>query len=285
MTPELLLCTDLDRTLVPNGPQPESPAARSCFAALVDRPEVTLAYVSGRHLALVEQAIAEFDLPRPDHVIADVGVSLYEAGEQGDWVENRDWQTTIAQDWAGRNRDDIVAALSPIEALRLQEAAKQNAYKVSYYLSLDGDRAALDAAVRARIDSLGVRASLIWSVDEHNGVGLLDVLPAGANKRHAISFLIEQLGLGIDQAVFSGDSGNDLEVLVSPIPSVLVANAIAEVRDEARRLADASGTIDTLYFAEGGLFDMNGCYAAGILEGVVHYHPEVVHWLEACEPA
>lgn len=47
----LLICTDLDRTLIPNGPQPESPKARALFRRLVSREEVTLAYVSGRHRA------------------------------------------------------------------------------------------------------------------------------------------------------------------------------------------------------------------------------------------
>ena len=31
MPERLLLCTDLDRTLIPNGPQPESPRARAAF--------------------------------------------------------------------------------------------------------------------------------------------------------------------------------------------------------------------------------------------------------------
>ena len=32
MSAHLLLCTDLDRTLLPNGEQPESPPARALFA-------------------------------------------------------------------------------------------------------------------------------------------------------------------------------------------------------------------------------------------------------------
>ena len=53
----LLLCTDLDRTLIPNGKQPESPGVRALFSRFVNRDEVKLAYVSGRHHALIEQAI------------------------------------------------------------------------------------------------------------------------------------------------------------------------------------------------------------------------------------
>ena len=55
-----LLCTDLDRTLIQNGTQPESPAAKERFKRLVSCEEVVLAYVTGRHRALIEQAIADY---------------------------------------------------------------------------------------------------------------------------------------------------------------------------------------------------------------------------------
>ena len=42
MPKRILICTDLDRTLLPNGKQPESPGARAAFTRLVSRPEVTL---------------------------------------------------------------------------------------------------------------------------------------------------------------------------------------------------------------------------------------------------
>ena len=78
MSRKILLCTDLDRTLLPNGPQAESPEARRHFAVLTARPEVTLAYVTGRHQALVRQAISDYSLPSPDYVLADVGTTIYE---------------------------------------------------------------------------------------------------------------------------------------------------------------------------------------------------------------
>lgn len=65
MSTRLLLCSDLDRTLLPNGQQPESPAARQRFTRFVSWPEVMLVYVTGRHRQLVEQAIANYRLPQP----------------------------------------------------------------------------------------------------------------------------------------------------------------------------------------------------------------------------
>lgn len=62
----LLLCTDLDRTLLPKCPEPEfeSEQARRKFHSLVDHAQVTLVYVTGRHQQLVEQAIEEYPLPQ-----------------------------------------------------------------------------------------------------------------------------------------------------------------------------------------------------------------------------
>jgi hydroxymethylpyrimidine pyrophosphatase-like HAD family hydrolase len=124
------------------------------------------------------------------------------------------------------------------------------------------------------LESRDVDASLVWSIDEPAGIGLLDVLPKHATKLHAIEFLSEHLGYSSGETVFSGDSGNDLVVLGSAIPAVLVANAASEVRDAALAKAAAAGNSEALYCALGGFANMNGNYSAGILEGVVHYHPE-----------
>ena len=160
--------------------------------------------------------------------------------------------------------------------LRLQEHSKQNRYKLSYYVPLHSDCSALDKVIRARLKKANVPASLVWSVDEPAGIGLLDVLPAGATKFHAIEFLMQTLGFVFADTLFSGDSGNDLEVLASPVPAVLVANARAEVRAEALRLALERDTREALYLAKGGFLNMNGNYSAGIVEGLAHYHPELV---------
>lgn len=276
----ILLATDLDRTLLPNGAQPESPLARPRFRRFVALPEVRLAYVTGRHKALVEQAMAEFELPVPDFVIGDVGTSLYEVRDH-EWVQRPDWQAAITVDWGGRSHDELAAALADVTDLRLQEAAKQGPCKLSYYAAALDDPTELIAKVRTRLDATGARCNLVWSVDETTATGLLDVLPARASKLHALEFLREHLGISLDHTVFAGDSGNDMEVLESAVPSVLVANAQEIVRDQAVARAVRNGHGASLYLARGGLGGMNGNYSAGILEGVAHYIPETRHWLES----
>ncbi len=271
---KLLLCTDLDRTLIPNGEQPESPGARELFNRLARQPNVTLAFVTGRHRELVEEAINSYQLPQPDYVIADVGSSIYEI-KAGSWTEWTRWEQELGMSWRPNTRGEIQSLFNDFEVLRLQEPEKQGRYKLSYYLSASEEPKELEQEMYARLDRAGIQAILVWSVDETTSTGLLDVLPATATKQHAIESLMKVLGFDLDNTIFAGDSGNDLAVLVSPIKSVLVANATEQVRQMALEDAEALGQADALYLAHGYFYGMNGNYSAGILEGVMHYLPQV----------
>jgi HAD superfamily hydrolase (TIGR01484 family) len=296
MSERYLICTDLDRTLIPNGPQPEPPGARKRFAALTARSEVTLAYVSGRHRALIEEAIVSYRLPIPDFVIGDVGTTIYRIGAEPlppagprlvprdawklSWTSLDLWEAEIARDWAGHTHEELRGTLRGIPALRLQERSKQNRHKLSFYLPLYVEVDKLSAAVRQRLDPLGIRYRLVWSVDDVADIGLLDILPERASKLHAIEYLMQTAKLDATHTVFCGDSGNDLEVLASRVPSVLVANSRPDVQDLALELSEEAGTLQQLYIATGGYLGMNGNYAGGILEGIVHFHPRMADWLQ-----
>ena len=89
---------------------------------------------------------------------------------------------------------DLQRLLADISALRLQEAHKQNSHKLSYYHALDSDRRATSSAIETRLQAHGVKARLVWSVDEPAAIGLLDILPRAASKYHAVAWLQRQLG-------------------------------------------------------------------------------------------
>jgi len=279
---KLFICTDLDRTLLPNGKQAESPEARSIFARLVNRPEVRLTYVSGRNLSLVQEVIQEYSLPLPDFIVGDVGSTIYQFN--GDiWQYYQNWSQEIAGDWQGLNSIDLQPLFTDIvdiSHLILQEADKQNRFKLSYYLPLDLNNLALQACMNLRLQEQNIAASLIYSIDEAKGVGLLDILPASATKFHAVEFLRCQLGFDYSNTVFAGDSGNDLPVLVSDVPSVLVANANNEIIEKAQLQTQSQGNTQSFYLAKGDFLGMNGNYSAGILEGIAYYHPYTKQWME-----
>ncbi|MDX8127333.1 HAD-IIB family hydrolase [Methylomonas sp. OY6] len=278
MQTRILICTDLDRTLLPNGSQPESPGARDIFRRLVARPEVTLAYVSGRHRELVEEAMLEYDLPLPDWIIGDVGTTIYRAGST-EWQHWTAWEDNINSDWRGLMAKDLRPLFDDLPDLRVQEQAKQNRFKLSYYLSMQCDTEALRQEMASRLEAQNLAASLIYSVDEASATGLLDVLPARATKLHAVEFLMRHQGFDIGDTVFAGDSGNDLPVIVSRIPSVLVANADRAVVKQAQILIEQNSNQVAFYLARGGFLGMNGNYSAGILEGIAHYLPKTRYWM------
>ena len=279
MRERLLICTDLDRTLIPNGVETESPEARTWFHSLAALPEIVLAYVTGRDQKLVRDAVEAYNLPLPAFVVGDVGSTIYTCAGWH-WQPWAAWEAHIAPDWGGRSHGQLAALLRGLSALQLQEEAKQNSHKLSYYVGLGVNHRELLAAMEMRLRAEGIRASLIWSIDEPAAIGLLDVLPARATKRHAIEFLMEEHGFDLNNTVFAGDSGNDLPVLVSPIPAILVHNASPEIKREAQQLAEKAGTAAALYLARGGFHNMNGNYAAGIVEGLAHYHPALTARLE-----
>jgi sucrose-6F-phosphate phosphohydrolase len=278
MNESILVCTDLDRTLLPNGSQSESPDARARFARFAARKEVRLAYVTGRHLALVEQAIANYDLPGPDFVVADVGTSLYEAAEDC-WRRCADWNNSFASEWGGMDHTAMRLLFADMIELQLQEAARQSRYKLSFHVPMHADRHVLLHAMQQRLERHGVRASLIWSIDDPAGIALLDVVPESATKFRAIEFLMQREGITPENTVFAGDSGNDLPVLSSALRSILVANATEDVRKEVLQLAASHGTSASLYLAKGEFLGMNGNYSAGILEGIAHFLPQTRAWM------
>jgi len=268
---------------LPNGPQPESPQARELLHRVARRPEVTLAYVTGRNRQLLQEAIETYDLPIPNYAVGDVGATIFQVniGQHNNlWEPWEAWARQIAPDWNGWGHERIATLFADIAELELQEAEKQNRFKLSYYTPETINQQELKNRMQVRLRAEQIRASLIWSVDAEKHHGLLDVLPERATKFHAIRFIMQHDDYSERNTVFAGDSGNDMPALTSGLQAILVRNASDEVRKEALRDMQAKGLTDLLYLAEGNFLGMNGNYAAGVLEGLVHYIPEAGDWMK-----
>jgi len=269
----------MDRTILPNGDQDESTQVRSVLRLLVERPEIHLAYVSGRDKRLIQEAIEEYGLPLPDYAVGDVGTTIYEL-IGSNWNPWEAWFEEISKDWNELGREDLSGFLKEFDDLTLQEPEKQNRFKLSYYTDENIDGRRLVDEMKQQLSRQGLRCRIIWSVDDQRGLGLVDVLPQRASKLHAIRYLIDQKGYQKSRVVFCGDSGNDLNVLTSDIQAVLVKNASEEVRREALESVAKNGRAETLYVAQGNFLGMNGNYTAGVLEGLAHFEPDVRPWIE-----
>jgi HAD superfamily hydrolase (TIGR01484 family) len=270
---KILICSDLDRTIIPNGYQKESAHARPVLRQLCEHPNIYLAYISGRDKKLILDAIEEFYLPMPDYAIGDVGTTLYRL-INGNWQLSVDWSYEIGQDWKGLGWEELSEFFEDMEEIRFQEPEKQNRYKLSFYTDQNVDHQHLMKNIRVVLAQKDVHANIIWSVDEMNAIGLLDIIPARANKLHAIQFLMQQEQFPEERTVFAGDSGNDLDVLASGLQAIVVKNATEDIRKEAIKKLSEKNLKNRLFLPLGNFFGMNGNYAAGVIEGLVHYIPE-----------
>ena len=275
----LLLCTDLDRTLIDNGPQEVSPGAWLAFRRLIAQPACQLVYVSGRSLEKVEAAMQQFRLPQPAAIISDVGADIWQPLQHG-WASDPRWQERLAMLWPLQHADTLAARLAALPWLEKQPEDCQTRFKLSYFVSASAPPD-WPTQVEAHLTPAAA-ARLIISADETHG--LLDILPTAASKYHAIRHLLDARGLSVNHCVFCGDSGNDLEALGSDIPGVLVNNADPEIKVRAREAAASGGHPERLYIASGTLAGFNGHYVGGMLEGIAYFFPHTLQWMGLDRP-
>ncbi|MBI2415173.1 MAG: HAD-IIB family hydrolase [Candidatus Kerfeldbacteria bacterium] len=268
--PLYLLASDLDCTVLPNGVEPLSPGAMELFTNFVQRPQVHLAYVSGRDLGLIQKALTEYHVPLAHTIISDVGTTIYSCRDHS-FVIDEAWSNQIGVDWKGYTGPDIASWLKQFSQLTLQPPAKQNRFKLSYFTPVEIDHVTLINQIQQILRQHTIAAAVIFSIDQVVKTGLLDILPASATKRQAVDYLIKKLNITTDQVVYAGDSGNDLEPLTSGYKAIVVNNAAPAVKDEIKQLAQTKGVLDKIYFAQGGYQGMNGNYVAGIVEGLQHF--------------
>ena len=268
MTNSIFICTDLDRTLIPNGDQSLSEGALDVFKDICLSDNIQLCYVTGRNLNLTNKAIVEYELPIADFLICDVGASAYYRQNNKYTIDNH-WKHEIESDWNGMDINLIHELLDDISDLLLQEKDNQSIFKLSYYTKNKPESQIKE--INKRLKLINVNVNIISSYDEISCRYLIDILPRSVSKLHAINYLMEKNGDTYDNTIFCGDSGNDLDVFTSGIPSILVKNAHQDIIDKINTY-EKSGAALNIYKAKGDYFHLNGNYVAGILEGLSHFH-------------
>lgn len=235
----LMVC-DIDNTLVGD---------REALAELMvelerHRGRIAFGVATGRVPPSTLSVLREWDVPMPDVLITSVGSEIYYG--HGRIVEDVGWRRTIDRHW---DREALQAALADVPGLRLQPKANQRPLKLSYLV--DPERAPAVPELKRSLRDLGLRASLIYSHEE-----FLDVLPERASKGRAVRYVAHRWGFPLDHVLVAGDSGNDLDMLRSGVPGVVVGNCQPELRSLRSR--------EEVYFAE-------NLYARGISEGATYH--------------
>lgn len=262
-----ILATDLDRTLLPNGSWECDPQAISLFNDLTKKHDVLVVYVTGRNLALTENAINEFGVRYPDILCSDVGTSIRKY-ENGQWTFDHGWIDHVKRESPRWDAMAIRKAVAGIDGMREQENEHQNQFKQSYYVEHGKNEQVLnkvDEQVKGKFDEV-----IVYSFDSQDGKGLLDFLPASATKQTALEYVAEEYGAAKQDVVFCGDSGNDIFPLTAGFCGVLVKNADDQLVENVKKAMNQNPELK-VYFAKGGFRGLKGYYTSGVIEGACYY--------------
>lgn len=257
-----VLATDLDGTFIPLADDRDSQQALRHLHHALGAASVGLVFVTGRHLASVQQAMERASLPQPQWIIGDVGTAIY-AREKDEFVPLKAYEACLRERTRDISSHNLRPYFADIPGLRPQDEAKQGPFKLSY--DVDADRCeTLASALASCIRKEDLPYHPVVSVDPFTGDGLIDLLPLGVTKAFALQWLVDELGIDSEKVVFAGDSGNDYAALVSGFKAILVGNAADDLRQSVRSAHREAGWEGRLYLATG----QSTC---GVLEGLRHY--------------
>lgn len=261
--PEPVLATDLDGTLIPLEDSPENQQDLATLRAEFQSPDRVLAFVTGRHIESVEEAIRTHDLPRPDWIICDVGTTICHVREDGTCEVHQpygDYLATIVGEYTAAKIREL---MTPVKGLTPQEDEKQGRFKISFYAEANQLRQ-LVARIEKIIAQQDAPYSVVDSVDPFNGDGLIDLLPRGISKAHALDWWCERQGHERREIVFAGDSGNDYAALIAGYRTIVVANATQDLVDAVHQAHQEEAWTDRLFSATAKA-------TSGVLEGCRHF--------------
>ncbi|MCB0331375.1 MAG: HAD-IIB family hydrolase [Bdellovibrionales bacterium] len=257
-----LFASDLDGTLIPVDESPDPQQLREFHDLIQSRSEFTLAYVTGRHFELALAGLALAGLPVPHYLVCDVGTSIYRSlspladkFDPSSWRPMESYSRQLSRLWDKNAVEVVEDTLLKINGVSLQEGEKQGNYKRSFYCT-ELSRELKEALAPWR-ERLCVVES--FAVDSH--YALIDLLPRGVNKLYAVRFILEELQMSPLEAVYAGDSGNDIALFESEMHGIVVGNAHQEVK--AAVLANN--------WEGGENYIARGKTIAGVLEGLQYF--------------
>ena len=219
MKPVRLFSTDLDGTVVGNREATER--FRDFWHSLPEETRPLLVFNSGRLIDDQLELLDTVPLPRPDYIIGGVGTML---SRQGKPELSKAYTSQLG---AAFDADKIASVMKDVPGISLQPDRYQHGLKSSWYLH-DADEGML-TEIERRLNDNGVAARIVYSSGRD-----LDVLPRAADKGAAIRWLCDHLGIGLDEIVVAGDTGNDRAMFQLPdVRGVVVANALEELKSFA----------------------------------------------------
>ena len=162
-------------------------------------------------------------MPQPDFYITGVGTMIFDMSSA---EMMKGFAETLNEGW---DLEAVRQIVSDTEGITEQPPEQQHGWKSSWFWHDKGaeDVAGLEELIRSK----GVAAQAVYSSGRD-----LDILPARANKGNAVTWLCGHLGIGLDEIVVAGDTGNDSSMfLLDGVLGIAPGNAEPELLDNPWR--------------------------------------------------
>lgn len=240
---KLIVC-DIDGTLL--HPKKNNPGLKDLLFQINKRPpNIAFTLASGRSLSKIMEFLKDHNVPTPDILICSVGTEIYYPNDDGFHIDKK-WQKFLGSRW---ERELIYDFLKDIEWLKYQkEPESQNMYKISY------DYAQKDYNPKEIKKALGNLYHLVNIIPSQNK--FLDIIPRKASKGNAIKYICRKWNIPIKSTYAAGDSGNDIDMFMPLVKSIIVRNHTKELIPYIN--------LQNNYLCKGDA-------AEGVLEGLKHF--------------
>lgn len=237
------IISDLDGTLLENNETDGLAELKEWIVA--HKSDVVFGIASGRNREITADAFENYDLPSPDILICSAGSEIYYTSE---FIPDHGWESHIDYKW---KRAELEKALRRFPGIRLQEAAAQWRFKLSYYVEEDFGPDDM-ANLYKFIDDERLRAKILLTDNKY-----LDFLPFRASKGNAVRYLSYKWKVPLNQFITAGNSGNDIDMLTGKTKGIVVANYSPELEELRNN--------KFIYFTKFPL-------SKGVLEGIKFYN-------------
>ena len=257
-----VLATDLDGTLIPLPGNEDNKTALEGIRNARNSRQLGLVFATGRHFDSVLDVMREQVLPTPDWIVCDVGTSIYHRTQET-FLRYAPFESDLAEQTQGTDRDAIESVLAHVEGLTLQSGERQQRFKISFDCPSERTEP-LAALINQRLSEKNMPFACLASIDPFQNHGLLDVLPVRASKASALIWLATHADFQPDEVVFAGDSGNDLAALTCGFRAIVVSNAAPGLAGQVNHDLAARGLADRC-------FQATRPATSGVLEGIRHF--------------
>jgi sucrose-phosphate synthase len=239
---EMVIICDLDGTLV----EGDAVDGLKALAKWIKERSGKIAFglASGRSRKLIEEALEQYDLPKPDILICSAGTEIYYTEK---FIPDLGWDSHINYHW---KRNALQKALTDFPGIRLQEQDAQWRFKLSYYVE-DQSNTNLLNKLNHYLEEQNLKSKILLTQNY-----FLDLLPFRASKGSAIRFLSAKWKIPISRFITAGNSGNDEDMLKGKVHGIVVANYSPELEPLRKNKA--------IYFSKSPL-------SQGVLEGIQHH--------------